>query len=463
MKCYYCGAPLDETGVCPACGEDVRIWKRVCAISNRLYNDGLDRARVRDLSGAISSLRLSLRYNKANVPARNLLGLVYYETGDSVAAVSEWAISRSMDEDDNPAVDLIAQVQEDAGHFREMNLSLKKYNQSLAYCRDGNYDLALIQLKKVVTQNPKLVKGQQLLALLYMEADRYDLAMRCLRQAERVDADNTQTLSYMQECHRHLRHRRREEGKREENPVTYESEGDLIIRPAKFTDNSTARTVTNLIIGAAVGVAFVCLLVVPAVRQRANTNAVAQVVETDQSLAVRTQTVETLQAELDALNEQIRDVADANESASERTQTYQNFLKAYQYYMADDYAAAGTALDDVNRTLLDAEEQELYDSMREETEAATLESTYNAGLNLYEARDFEGAITQFLKVVDAQIDYENGQAAYFLAFAYNYTDDYANAIKWFHTTEEYATSQSILATARNMAASLEAEGYTAAR
>ena len=43
--------------------------------SNYWYNDGLKKANIRDLSGAIVSLRRSLQYNRANIAARNLLGL----------------------------------------------------------------------------------------------------------------------------------------------------------------------------------------------------------------------------------------------------------------------------------------------------------------------------------------------------------------------------------------------------
>ena len=45
--------------------------------SNYWYNDGLKKAQIRDMSGAIVSLRRSLQYNRENIAARNLLGLVY--------------------------------------------------------------------------------------------------------------------------------------------------------------------------------------------------------------------------------------------------------------------------------------------------------------------------------------------------------------------------------------------------
>lgn len=52
--------------------------------SNYWYNDGLAKAQVRDMSGAITSLKKSLQYNRANLAARNLLGLVYYGRGDVI-------------------------------------------------------------------------------------------------------------------------------------------------------------------------------------------------------------------------------------------------------------------------------------------------------------------------------------------------------------------------------------------
>ena len=81
MICYRCGCTLSEHNFCTNCGADVTLYKRIIYISNRFYNDGLERASVRDLTGAIASLRQSLKFDKNNVEARNLLGLVYFETG----------------------------------------------------------------------------------------------------------------------------------------------------------------------------------------------------------------------------------------------------------------------------------------------------------------------------------------------------------------------------------------------
>jgi len=105
MYCYNCGCRLSEHDFCTSCGVDVARYKRIMIISNVYYNDGLEKAKVRDLTGAITSLRQSLKFNKNHVEARNLLGLVYFEMGEVVAALCEWVISKNLKPEKNVADD----------------------------------------------------------------------------------------------------------------------------------------------------------------------------------------------------------------------------------------------------------------------------------------------------------------------------------------------------------------------
>ena len=93
MNCMNCKAAVDQgLEFCPHCGFDLRVQRKCMSLSNMYYNQGLDKAQIRDLSGAIDMLRRSLKFNKLNIPARNLLGLVYFETGEAVSALSDWII-----------------------------------------------------------------------------------------------------------------------------------------------------------------------------------------------------------------------------------------------------------------------------------------------------------------------------------------------------------------------------------
>ena len=59
MNCVNCGAFLTDTDLdyCPNCGYNVLIQKKVDYLSKSLYNQGLEKASIRDLSGAIACLK----------------------------------------------------------------------------------------------------------------------------------------------------------------------------------------------------------------------------------------------------------------------------------------------------------------------------------------------------------------------------------------------------------------------
>ena len=67
MRCANCNTELNNTDICPGCGRNVRTYKKMVSLSNRLYNEGLEKASVRDLSGAVVSLRQSLKLDKNNI------------------------------------------------------------------------------------------------------------------------------------------------------------------------------------------------------------------------------------------------------------------------------------------------------------------------------------------------------------------------------------------------------------
>ena len=79
-------------------------------------------------------------------------------------------------------------VQSNASRLETINQTIKKYNQALAYCMQDSKDLARIQLKKVLSLNPKFVRAHQLLALLYIDMEQWDKAKRELEKCLKIDA-----------------------------------------------------------------------------------------------------------------------------------------------------------------------------------------------------------------------------------------------------------------------------------
>ena len=220
MNCPRCGYKIvGHRRRCENCGQDLRPYETLRMLSNRLYNEGLEAARVRNLSGACDKLKRSLEYNKENIDARNLLGLVYYELGETVAAIVEWVISTNIVKSDNPADALLEKVQGDANEFREAKSAVKKFNIALDMTKQGNNDLAMMQLKKVTALNNHYVRAFLLLSLLQMKHGEYENARKNLKRVLKVDVGNLDARRYMNE----LRRMTSDRGKLTENDLRNES------------------------------------------------------------------------------------------------------------------------------------------------------------------------------------------------------------------------------------------------
>ena len=141
---------MENTYVCPHCGQTDKVLKKIIYSSNWHYNRGLQRARVKDLSGAIVSLTRALKYNKRNTNARNLLGLIYYQMGEIVPALGEWVISVHFQAKGNLAAEYIERIQNNPAKLDAANRVIQRYNQALKYIAQKNDEMAVIELKKVV-------------------------------------------------------------------------------------------------------------------------------------------------------------------------------------------------------------------------------------------------------------------------------------------------------------------------
>lgn len=429
-------------------------YNKIIRISNTLYNIGLEKARVRDLSGAAESLRKSLRFYKANTQARNLLGLVYLEMGETVDALSEWVISRSIQPEDNIAEQYLESIQSNRAKLNTINQTIKKYNQALLYCQQDSQDLAIIQLKKVLSLNPNLIKGHQLLALLYMQEGRYDQAKKELRAAGRIDANNTVTLRYLKEVNLQLHGEQpsQKNGRKEkEEQIAYQSGNETIIQPTNMKDNSGVMTIINIVIGMVIGVAIAYFLIMPGIRQNETSDAKKSEVEANNNLTTKNQEIKKLESQIDDLNNQIADLNQKQESAQQVTDMYDKLLAGYHAFTQDDIEGAGNMLAEVNPELLSESAKTVYNEVNVKVNEQYLVSLYEKGSSAYDNRNYEEAVTELEKVVQMDEDYEDGNAIYYLAQSYRKLEDTENAKKYYQRmvelhpgTERARTSQSYL-------------------
>lgn len=309
--------------------------------SNYWYNDGLRKAKIRDISGAVQSLKRSLQYNRENIPARNLLGLVYYERGEIAEAIVEWILSQNFQKSDNLAGYFIREIQKDKKTLEEIDRAVQMYNQCLVYCDQGAEDLAVIQLKKAVQIHPSYLKAYQLLALLYLKTGQYQKAKQVLKRAHRLDTTNETTLKYMHE----LSELRETQGTKGREQKTYEIGNDTVIQPAvsPLKENAGFLTILNIVIGILLGAAVVWFLIVPAVNEVKSNRSNKSVLAFKEEINSKDAQISAMKKEL----ETIRNSSDENEAATAAAlaakDSYEKLLTVKEHYNSGQYAYATLA------------------------------------------------------------------------------------------------------------------------
>lgn len=436
MKCFNCGCELSDKDFCTGCGEDVRVYKKIMKYSNRYYNDGLSKAEVRDLSGAVVSLRQSLKLNKNNIQARNLLGLVYYEMGEVVNALSEWVISKNLSTNKNIAGDYIKAIQSNPNRLETINQTIKKYNQALLYCKQGSEDLAIIQLKKVLSLNPNLVAGHQLIALLFIKNEEYEKASKSLKKALKIDTTNTTTLRYLREIDliaEKAALANPQKAKAREDRISYTSGNETIIQPTVYKESTGISTVINVIIGLAIGAALTAFLILPARINAIQDEAKKSVVDYSNQISAKTATITDLQNQLDSKNKELEKKKTELEQYvgdSGVIESYEKLLGAMNAYNDNDMVTAYEAFQKIDPAELKDNSLSIYETLKTNLSSSdAVKKIYDVGYAAYKANNYETAIQNLSKVVE--LDENNLSALYNLGRAYQKNGDQESANKYF--------------------------------
>ena len=437
MYCFKCGCELNKTDHCPNCGADVGTYKKIIYTSNYLYNDGLQKAQVRDLSGAILSLKNSLWFNKDNLDARNLLGLIYYEIGETVAALSEWVISKNINDErlhrkQNLGAEYLAQVQASRQTMENLDSSIERYNHALECCYTDNLDVAVLQLKKVLSVNPRYLRARQLLALLYIENKQYKRADKELQRCLLLDVNNTTTLRYRKEVLSKLQPEASQAGAqnamhkanvrtvktattgadaqtargRNGKPkkpkvgsvIKYTADNETIIQPVNARNPGVdgfgiPSWIYGGVIGLLVGAAMVAFVIMPTRIQSIRTDAQKQIREISSQSDGKDSQITDLQSQVEQLNADLKDLQEEQEknTASGGENKTDVLMESAALYVEDsvkvaDAAKALAKIDPETATegMSDAFTK-LYNDLYPLLRAEILQTYADSGIMAYEA------------------------------------------------------------------------------
>lgn len=373
MNCVNCGAFLTDMDLdyCPNCGYNVLIQKKVDYLSKSFYNQGLEKASIRDLSGAIACLKQSLIYDKRNIKARNLLGLVYFETGEVVSALSEWVISKNLQPARNLATEYINKLQANRNRLNAINETIRKYNNALMLCREGHEDMAAIKLRRILSQNPKLIKGYHLLALIQMKNREWNKARRTLKKAARIDKTNTTTLRFLREVDEQTgvttNLEKSKKGLFHSNKASKQDTdifaSEQVVQQPVYKERSGLSAFFILMAGIAAGVGAFWLLAAPAIRQGIYKEANQQIVQYSESLASQAAELTKAQSDAKETTESADEVSQQLTSEQTKSKSYQALLQAYAAYQQKSFDDAALELQNVQQDVLSDSQKTIYNTI----------------------------------------------------------------------------------------------------
>lgn len=445
MICPRCGnAVRGAVTYCDSCGAELTVYKKIMQSSNLYYNKGLERAGVRDLSGAVQMLKKSLEMNKRNTVARNLLGLVYFEMGETVAALGEWVVSKHFQPDDNRADEYMEKVQNSPAKFDAMNQAIRKYNLALESAKQGGDDMAILQLKKAVSLSPNFLRARQLLALLYLHTGDKERARKQLAYAAKIDVANTKTLRYLKEITAQAETEKEAPQSGEQELAAVEGIGSL--RPAASgnysEDKPNVMAWVALVIGALLGVLVTFFLIVPTARKNIRMEFEKNQLDYSSELRIKEAAITSLEKEAELWKtryEETQRELSGLEIPEYDVEMYNDLFLALQEYLVvsvkedvspEELLELAGKLSGLDTERMDnADAKKLVQEMQRDIYDRVAEPAYTLGRQAHDDGDYEQAAIY----LQASYDYgfRNDYCCYYLGKSYQLMEAYEQAAQYY--------------------------------
>ncbi|MCD8089178.1 MAG: hypothetical protein LUD81_00875, partial [Clostridiales bacterium] len=283
LKCLRCGGEIHRNDRhCHTCGSDVAIMTKLKKISDKYYNRAIELVKFSNLTDALHCLKLSIGFNKHNIEARNLIGLVYLETGEVGEAFKHWLLSASYKKTDNKAVGYMEYTKENIVEFDKMDMGIKLYNEALSIMKTINLknedtdkirrrlDTVVNKLKGAINFNPRLLKAVNLMTLCYIILGERSKALDLTKSVLYTDTANPQaSLHYNILCPDRTRPPIKITGNIEQKKKSTEVQPPPMEEQGIFTSTMFVEAAAFLL-GIAACAAVFCFLVIPGIIENNN-------------------------------------------------------------------------------------------------------------------------------------------------------------------------------------------------
>ena len=381
-------------------------------IANCYYNLGLERAKLRDLSGAAELLKKALHYDKYQREARNLLGLIFFEMGEVADALVQWVISMNLLPEENPADYYLDEIQRKPAILRICSDNVKRFNQALDYAQHNNKDLAVFQLNQVISDSPNYVKAHILLALLYMDRGDWIKAGKSLYLVLKIDRNNPKALVLMDLVKKNTGRAEIEQSKLKNVFSHRKMTDDDVMMPQEIRQLSPWSVSLLLLLGTGIGLFVFYLLMLPAGIRSATAKNNQELIAYTEKLDAANQKLSNVEEEKSKLQKSYDDAKAnldryENQNASFMAQ-YQSLVNINNALSTGDILAAAEAYTKLDQSsITDSSLQNMLNTVKSQMEGNVYLRLQEMGTAAWNAGKTDEALQYFTWSVKIRREAEN--------------------------------------------------------
>lgn len=408
--------------------------KQIRLISNSFYNAGLERAQRRDLTGAVRYLQTCLNLYKYHIDARNLLGLIYVELGEVSEALVQWVISMNIQEKKNLADTYLDQLQRRPDRLEKLGQTIRRYNQALFQAKTEGDDLAVLQLTRVVDENPNFVKAHLLLALLYIEHEDYTKAGKSLYRVLKIDKNNPRAAWYMSLV-KDKTGKAEVERKKLKNAFSHrQMQDDDVIIPPSYKEITGWQSVLNIGAGLLLGTAAIYFLVMPAQTKALNNTHTQELIQYNEQLNQKNEEINSLNerlevylADKEAAEQELDSMLNNNDSMLHQ---YSILVKMQRAYQTGNLEEVVSYYSDFNPELFtDETVRSIANGLQQEIATNGYQTLQDQGYTMWSAGRFAEALRYY--EICLKIRPENPNVLYNMAMIYKAQGETEQAVEAF--------------------------------
>ncbi|MDA3733853.1 tetratricopeptide repeat protein [Niameybacter massiliensis] len=405
VKCPYCNHSVNSAIICETCGENIRWVEKIYEKSELYYIKAYECAESRYLSEAVEYLEKAIYFNKYNIQAKNLLGLIYLEMGEVASALKLWILSDALCKEDNVAVEYMEKLQKEPKQLEAYKDSLMLYNRALRYVHKKDDDVAVIRLKKAINLNPSFLEARNLLAFCYLLQKQENKALAQVLYVLKKDRSNKKALSYLREIESKNVVIEDEESKKTISaPHINDIDISTDVMPQKFINRGGlfSRYAMYFVFGAVCMFGIGIGLIVPS-KTASLEKKVYDMTSENTSLKVEFDTfVEEATQKALALESNNQKLAEENELLKQqhnKVSQENKLAKAKAYKEEGKWIESAEILNNIAAQDLSEENQKVYQSLKETVYPKAGDRLYDLGNNLFKQGNNVEAMLNFEKVL----------------------------------------------------------------